>query len=131
MYLLDTDMCIYLINRRDDALRERFERRAAQLCISSITYAELCFGVSHSRHVPENARELAAFCVDLDIRSFDAAAGLHYGEIRHELSRRGRPIGATDLLIAGHARSLGATLVTNNQTEFSRVPELQMENWLT
>ncbi len=129
--MLDTDMCICLINRRDDALRERFERHAGQLCISSITYAELCFGVSHSQHVAENTRELAAFCVDLDIRSFDAAAGLHHGEIRHELSRRGRPIGANDLLIAGHARSLGATLVTNNRTEFGRVSELQMENWLT
>ena len=129
--MLDTDICIYLINRRDDALRERFERHAAQICISSITYAELCFGVSHSQHVAENTRELAAFCVDLDIRSFDAAAGLHHGEIRHELSRRGRLIGANDLLIAGHARSLGATLVTNNRTEFGRVSELQMENWPT
>ena len=130
MFMLDTDMCIYLINERDRALREKFESNARAICISSITYAELCFGAAHSARVDDNMRELEAFCLDLDILPFDAAAGIHYGEIRQALTRRGRVIGANDLLIAAHARSTGATLVTNNEGEFGRVPELRMENWV-
>ena len=131
MFMLDTDMCIYLINERDDALRDKLDVNAADICISSITYAELCFGVAHSAYVRRNARELEAFCLDLDILPFDVDAGAHYGEIRHALVQRGRPIGANDLLIAAHARSAGATLVTNNEGEFGRVPALRTENWLT
>ena len=71
-----------------------------------------------------------AFCLNLDILPFDADAGVHYGEIRQALTQRGGIIGANDLLIAAHARSLGATLVTNNEGEFGRVPELRMANWL-
>ena len=130
MFMLDTDLCIYLINERDSALRERFEANAENICISSITYAELCFGVSHSARVEQNAQELEAFCLDLDILPFDTDAGAHYGDIRHALSQPGRLIGANDLLIAGHARSIGATLVTNNEREFGRVPGLATENWL-
>ncbi len=130
MFMLDTDICIYLINERDEGLRERFEANASGICISAITHAELRFGAAHSAHVQENARELEAFCLDLDILPFDAAAGVHYGEIRQTLVRRGRPIGANDLLIAAHARSTGATLVTNNEGEFGRVPGLRTENWL-
>ena len=100
------------------------------ICISAITHAELRFGAVHSARVEENTRELEAFCLDLDILPFDSAAGVHYGEIRQALVRRGRPIGANDLLIAAHARSAGATLVTNNEGEFGRVPGLRMENWL-
>lgn len=129
MFMLDTDICIYLINERDEALRNIFESNAHAICISSITYAELCFGVSHSSRVEDNMRELEEFCLDLDILPFDAAAGIHYGEIRQALTRRGRVIGANDLLIATHARSAGATLVTNNEGEFGRVPGLRMENW--
>ena len=130
MFMLDTDMCIYLVNERDPALREKFEVNASDICISSITYAQLCFGVAHSTQVKLNRRELNAFCLDLDILPFDTDAGVHYGEIRHALTRRGELIGANDLLIAGHARSAGATLITNNQKEFGRVPDLETENWL-
>ena len=130
MFMLDTDMCIYLVNDRDPALQELFETNANAICISSITYAELCFGVAHSTQVVRNRRELNAFCLDLDILPYDAEAGIHYGEIRHSLARRGHPIGANDILIASHARSIGATLVTNNQREFGRVPNLITENWL-
>ena len=129
MFMLDTDMCIYLINEHDEALRERFEANAAAVVVSSITYAELCYGVAHSERIERNARELEAFCHDLDILPFDADVGAHYGEIRDALVRRGRPIGANDLLIAAHARCVGATLVTNNEAEFGRVPSLRMENW--
>ena len=128
-YMLDTNICIYLINERDHRLRERFEANAGELCVSSITYAELYYGVTHSARVAENARELEAFRLDLDILPFDEDAGRHYGEIRHALAQRGQPIGANDLLIAAHARSTAATLVTNNAGEFGRVPGLQVENW--
>ena len=130
MFMLDTDMCIYLINECDEALREKFESNAHAICISSITYAELCFGAAHSARVEDNVQELEAFCLDLDILPFDAAAGIHYGEIRQALTQRGRVIGANDLLIAAHARSASATLVTTNEEEFGRVPELRIENWL-
>ena len=130
MFMLDTDLCIYLINERDAALKEKFEANAGDICVSSITYAELCFGVAHSTRAERNSRELDAFCLDLDILPFDTEAGVHYGDIRHALSRPGRLIGANDLLIAGHARSVGATLVTNNEREFGRVPDLVTENWL-
>ena len=76
MFMLDTNICIYLINERDEALRERFEANAREICISSITYAELCYGVAHSARVARNARELEAFRLDLDIRSFDQGAGI-------------------------------------------------------
>lgn len=99
------------------------------MCISSITCAELYYGVTHSARVAENARELETFRLDLDVLPFDKNAGRHYGEIRHALARRGQPIGANDLLIAAHARSVAATLVTNNAGEFGRVPDLQVENW--
>ena len=130
MFMLDTDVCIYLINERNGALRGKFEVNAHAICISSITYAELCFGAANSARVESNMRELEAFCLDLDILSFDPAAGVHYGEIRQVLTRRGRVIGANDLLIASHARSANATLVTNNAGEYARVPNLRIENWV-
>ena len=130
MFMLDSDVCIYIINERNVALRGKFESNASAICISAITYAELCYGAAHSIRVEENTEELAAFCLDLEIVPFDAAAGDHSGKIRQALMQRGRPIGANDLLIAAHARSTGATLVTNNEREFARVPELRTENWL-
>ena len=130
MFMLDTDMCIYLINDRDETLRARFEATTASVVISSITYAELRYGVAHSQRAESNARELRAFCRDLEILPFGADAGTHYGEIRHALTRQGRAIGANDLLIAAHARCVDATLVTNNEAEFRRVPSLEVENWL-
>ena len=128
--LLDTDICVHLVNERDGALRERFEANASGIRISAITHAELRFGAAHSVRIEENARELEALCLDLDILPFDVAAGVHYGEIRQTLVRRGPPIGANDLLIAAHARSAGATLVTNNEGEFGREPGLRMEKRL-
>ena len=131
MFMLDTDTCIYLINERDEALRNKFEINAHAICVSSITYAELCFGAAHSARVESNTQELGAFCLGLDILPFDSNAGVHYGEIRQTLTQRGRVIGANDLLIAAHARSVAAALVTNNEGEFGRVPGLLIENWLS
>ena len=128
-FLLDTDICIHIINQKE-APRERFRQHAAQTGISAITYAELCFGVAHSARVAQNERLLQRFRTDLEILPFDADAARHYRDIREELQTRGELIGANDLLIAAHARSRGATLVTNNEREFGRVPDLRIENWL-
>ena len=128
--MLDTNICIYVINERENGALERFEEHAAGICISSITYAELCYGVVNSAHIERNRRELEAFRLDLKILPFGEEAGAHYAEIRRTLRQRGTPIGANDLLLAAHARSLGATLVTNNRSEFDRVPELRVENWV-
>lgn len=129
--MLDTDICIFVMNHRHEVLRKRFEQNADHICISSITHAELCFGVAHSLRADQNTAELEAFCLNLEILPFDRSAGVHYGWIRQMLTERGHPIGANDLLIASHARSIGATLVTNNVKEFRRVPELEVENWLS
>ena len=128
--MLDTNICIYVINEGDESVRERFEEHAPEICISSITYAELCYGVVNSTHIERNTRELDVFRLDLEILPFGEDAGMHYAEIRRALRRRGTPIGANDLLLAAHARSLGAMLVTNNRSEFDRVPELRVENWV-
>ena len=128
--MLDTNICIYVINALDEGVLERFEQHSARLFISSITYAELCYGVVNSAYIERNKRELEAFRLDLEIVPFGEQAGMHYAEIRRALRRRGTPIGANDLLLAAHARSLDAALVTNNRSEFDRVPELRVENWV-
>lgn len=130
MFMLDTNMCIYVINKRDPALREQFVEHADSLCVSSISYAELAYGAVHSRRVKHNERELAAFVKDLDILPFGQESAAHYGDIRHTLTKKGALIGANDLLIAAHARSVDATLVTNNDREFRHVPKLHLDNWL-
>ena len=130
MYMLDTNICIYVINERDVALLDKFVLNAGVVCISSITYAELAYGVWHSKRVSQNELELAMFVKDLAVLAFDQVAGDHYGEVRATLAKRGELIGANDLLIAGHARSVDATLVTNNEREFRRIPRLSVENWL-
>ena len=129
MFMLDTDICIYVINEHDEALAATFAEHAHEICISAVSHAELWFGIEHSAHVQRNRSQLDDFLRDLDIQSFGVEAGRHYGRIREHLVRRGTPIGANDLLIAAHARSMGATLVTNNLGEFARVPELQVVNW--
>lgn len=128
--MLDTDTCIYLMNQRDPSMLATFEQHAKAICISAIAHAELCYGVEHSMRVERNRQELAQFVVDLDVVAFDKVAGDHYGEIREMLARDGMTIGANDLLIAAHARSMSAVLVTNNQKEFGRVPDLKTENWV-
>ena len=128
--MLDTDTCIYVINRRDSSMLKTFQQHAEAICISAIAHAELCYGVEHSTRVERNRQELAEFLADLDVVAFDRVAGDHYGEIRETLVRDGTPIGANDLLIAAHARGMSAVLVTNNQKEFGRVPDLKTENWV-
>jgi tRNA(fMet)-specific endonuclease VapC len=128
--LLDTGICIYAINRkRPEVLARVRDYRIGEVGISSITYAELRFGVENSDRVEENMDRLERFLLPLEIVPFDADAGRQYGRVRTELKRAGCPIGANDLLIAAHALNLDATLVTNNIREFARVGGLRVEQW--
>lgn len=128
--LLDTDICIYAINRkRPEALTQVRGYPVGEVGISAITYAELRFGVENSARVEENMDRLERFLLPLEIVPFDAEAARHYGQLRHELKRAGCPIGSNDLLIAAHALALAATLVTNNVREFARIDRLRVEQW--
>ena len=131
IYLLDTNICIYLIKRRPAQVLERFRRCAVgDIGLSTVTLAELQYGVAKSAFPERNQEALAAFTLPLEILPFDAPAAAAYGPIRATLERQGTPIGAMDLLIAAHAVSLGVILVTNNPREFRRVSDLQVENWV-
>lgn len=129
-YMLDTNICIYVIKNQLLGLRERFNQLAEQLCISSITLAELQYGAEKSGRRLENLRAVETFAARLEIRPFSSAAAVHYGQIRTSLERAGRPSGAYDMLIGAHARSEALVIVTNNVREFERVPGLQVENWV-
>ena len=130
-YLLDTNICIYVIRRRPPQVLARFERCAiGDIGLSTVTLAELQYGVVKSASPERNQQALDAFTLPLEVVPFDAAAAVAYGPIRATLERQGTPIGAMDLLIAAHALSLGLTLVTNNPREFRRVEGLQMETWV-
>jgi tRNA(fMet)-specific endonuclease VapC len=130
-YMLDTNICIYVMKNHPPKLRERFNRLAEQLCISSITLAELYFGAEKSRKREENIEAIEHFTARLDILPFPARAASHHGEIRAELERGGKPIGANDLLIGAHARAEGLIVVTNNTREFRRLPDVRVENWVS
>ncbi len=130
MYLLDTDICSYLMKRSHPALVERVRRfTPRELKISSVTVFELEFGAERSGRYEEISRIIRAFLTNVRVLPFNAAAARHAGAIRAELTTAGTIIGAYDVLLAGHARSLGATFVTNNVGEFSRVRDLRIENW--
>jgi tRNA(fMet)-specific endonuclease VapC len=130
-YLLDTNICIYVIRRRPPQVLARLQRCAVgDIGLSTVTLAELQYGVAKSAFPERNQEALAAFTLPLEILPFDAPAAAAYGPIRATLERQGTPIGAMDLLIAAHAVSLGVILVTNNPREFRRVPGLQVENWV-
>lgn len=130
-YMLDTNICIYVIKRRPIEVLETFNKFAGTLCISSITYAELCHGVEKSTIPEHNRSQVEDFVSRLEILPYaDKAAG-HYGDIRATLERQGKTIGVNDLHIAAHARSEGLVVVTNNLKEFMRVDGLRLENWFT
>lgn len=130
MVMLDTNICIYIIKQKPPAVLDRFrEYQVGDVGISSITLAELRYGVAKSRYQEKNAKALDEFIIPLEILPFDEAATRAYGGIRATLEKAGTPIGSMDLLIASHAASLGATLVTNNTREFSRVPGLTVVDW--
>jgi tRNA(fMet)-specific endonuclease VapC len=129
-YVLDTNIVIYVIKNRPEAARVRFNENAGRMAISSITLAELMHGVEKSERQAANLSIVEDFCSRLDVLPYTIKAAAHYGSIRAALERAGTPIGVNDLHIAAHTRSEGLTLVTNNESEFVRVPALQIENWL-
>ena len=129
-YMLDTNTCIYAMKNKPEKVLQRLKAEMNEgVCISSITLAELEYGMKHSSDPVKNEQALLRFLVPLSILPFGAAAASAYGEIRAYLQSKGTPIGPLDMLIAGHARSEDMVLVTNNVREFERVPELTVENW--
>jgi tRNA(fMet)-specific endonuclease VapC len=128
-YLLDTNMVIYTVKNRPDQVREAFNQHEGQMAISSVTWGELIYGVERSSQPKRNLADIESMAARLEILAFDEKAANHFGQIRSELYRIGQPIGPYDMMIAGHARSSGLILVTNNVKEFDRVPGLMIENW--
>lgn len=127
--MLDTNLCIYVINSRPAIVLERFRlERIGDIVISSVTAAELAFSVAKSGSV-RNRQALDMFLSTLEILPFDESFIWHYGDLRTDLERRGQPIGTLDTMIAAHALSSNTILVTNNTREFERVPGLRLENW--
>jgi tRNA(fMet)-specific endonuclease VapC len=130
--MLDTDTCIALIKRRPPNLLTKLQTKTVgDVGISSITLAELHFGVAHSMHRAQNQSALDQFLLPLDIAGFDEVAAASYGGVRATLQAKGTPLGPLDTLIAGHALSLHVVLVTHNVREFKRVGNLRLEDWLT
>ena len=130
MWLLDTSVCIPLINRTDQALADRLLSHApGSICLCSVVKAELSFGAHNTERVAENLQRVERFCRAFPSLSFDDDAASHYGLIRTQLRREGRPIGANDLMIATIALAGSIRLVTRNRDEFSRVPGLEVELW--
>jgi tRNA(fMet)-specific endonuclease VapC len=130
-YLLDTDICIYIIKQHPPSALKRFKSLSlGDLGISSITFAELLYGVEKSQQQQKNLTALEEFTLPLEILPFDDRAAQQYSVIRAQLEKKGLPIGPLDLMIAAHALSLDAIIVTNNLKEFSRIPTLKIENWV-
>lgn len=130
-FMLDTNICIYIIKKRPPQVLTRLRTlEASDIGISSITLSELEYGVEKSTNRQQNREALLGFLGPLEIAPYHDFAAHCYGEIRAYLERAGRPVGPMDLLIAAHARSLSIPLVTNNVSEFKRIPGLSIENWL-
>ena len=128
-FMLDTNICIYVINKKPSIVLERFRQEApGSIALSSISAAELAFGVTKSGS-DKNKEALALFLAPLTLLPFDESVIWHYGVIRTQLEKQGTPIGPMDTMIAAHALSKGLTLVSNNVVEFERVPDLHLENW--
>jgi tRNA(fMet)-specific endonuclease VapC len=129
-YMLDTDICSFIVKRANEKLLKRLRRTPVEdVCISAITKAELLYGVDISPRPKADEAAVAAFLTHVAVLDFPDEAAPHYAAIRGHLKRKGTMIGANDLLIAAHARAASLTLVTNNAREFGRVPQLKIENW--
>jgi tRNA(fMet)-specific endonuclease VapC len=129
-YMLDTDTCSYIMKRSSESLLNRLQTvPVSDVCMSVITKSELLFGVEISPRRTQDASALNAFLPHVQVLDFPDDAAAHYAVIRADLKKRGAMIGANDLFIAAHARSLGLVLVTNNTGEFGRVEGLTLENW--
>jgi len=131
LYMLDTDMCSHIIKEHPVGVQQRFRKIAMeQLCISVVTYAELIYGVERSSSKRVNRPVIEDFVRHLDVMDWNSEAADQYGAIRAELEAAGTLIGAMDMMIAAHAKSIKAVLVTNNQKHFTKVKGLKVENWV-
>jgi tRNA(fMet)-specific endonuclease VapC len=129
-YLLDTNICIYIIKKKPAEVFEKLKKvMIGDVGISSISLAELQYGIEKSSNAEKNREALEIFLTPIEIVDYGYEASVDYGKIRAELERKGTPIGSLDMLIASHARSLDLVLVTNNVKEFERIPGLRIENW--
>lgn len=130
-YMLDTNFAIYVIKHKPPHVRDQFNARATQLCVSSITVAELVYGAENSQYPAKNLQVVEDFLSRLQVLDYGTEAAAQYGNIKAGLKKTGQLISENDLHIAAHARSKGLILVTNNTKEFERVPALQLENWVS
>jgi tRNA(fMet)-specific endonuclease VapC len=129
-FMLDSNICIFTIKNKPQIVREAFNLHDGQLCISAVTLMELIYGAEKSATPEKNLAVVESFAARLEVLPFDNEAAAHTGMIRSELARAGTPIGPYDYMIAGHARSRGLIVVTNNLREFERVPGLRVEDWV-
>lgn len=128
--MLDTNICIYAIKHKPEQVFLHLqEHDPADICISAVTYAELVHGVEKSKAVEKNRIALTLLLANIEIMDFDSLAAESYGKIRADLEKAGTPIGPLDMMIAGHAKSRGYIVVTNNTKAFARVNGLKIENW--
>jgi tRNA(fMet)-specific endonuclease VapC len=131
IYILDTNICIYIINKSPKQVLDKFlSLNNAKIAISIITYGELLYGIQKSNYTTKSQKILDKFANNINILNTNNNTAKYYGEIRSDLSKNGNIIGNNDLWIAAHAKSLNAILVTNNEKEFNRVDGLRVENWL-
>jgi len=129
-YLLDTDTCIYTIKKKPVHLKRLFNSHIGQLAISSVTWGELICGAEKSQSVENNLAQLQGFGSRLEILPFGDREAEQFGQVKAELEIKGKPIGSYDMMIAGHARSHGLIVITNNVREFKRVDGIRVENWI-
>ncbi|SEJ51210.1 tRNA(fMet)-specific endonuclease VapC [Azotobacter beijerinckii] len=129
-FMLDTNICIFTIKNRPQQVREAFKRYHGQMCISTVVLMELIYGAEKSANPERNLADIEGFAARLEVLKYDQSAAAHTGQLRAELAKAGTPIGPYDQMIAGHARSQGLILVTNNLREFDRVPGLRIEDWI-
>lgn len=129
-YMLDTNIVIYTIKNKPEIVREAFKTHYGQIAISTVTLMELIYGAEKSSAPERNLADVEGMAARLDVLDYDDSAATHTGQIRAELAKAGKPIGPYDQMIAGHARSLGLIVVTNNEKEFKRVPGIRIQNWV-
>jgi len=129
-YMLDTNICIYVMKDRPERLRARFRAAASSFCISTVVLAELQFGAEKSAARSKSLEAVEDFLAQVNVLPFDHDAAVHYGQLRAELERAGTPCGLHDTQIGAHARSQSLIVVTNNRREFDRMPGLRVENWV-
>ena len=129
-YLLDTNILIYTIKNRPPHMRETFNQHTGQMAISTVSLGELIYGAEKSSAPERHLADIEGLAARLEVLPFDDHACMHWGQLRAELAKAGTPIGPYDQMIAGHARSRGLILVTNNEKEFNRVSGLRVENWV-